>query len=299
VTKHGERPISTALELSEASLLGTAMCGSLILDNRLRAVVIKGPLATKRGLRPPRPSADIDILTDDVGAAVCVEVLGKRGWIVRPTDTSDVVPAHSSTLYHPSWNLDIDVHRWYPGFEAPRDQVLQLILDTSVVEDVAGVPVPAPSTTAMAVIQALHALRTPWNAQSKYELAHLQASQNLPGFEGMLAFANATGATGALRPFLEAAYSDRNGFPSLPEPSEAWANRLEGGVPGILRFHAIRKARGWRKFVLIYRALIPSRETMASMDIRLFNAPRREYWLAVWRRLITFFRQLAAVRRQH
>ncbi|WP_422933363.1 hypothetical protein [Sinomonas sp. P47F7] len=291
-------PTSATLCPNEGSLLATALCGHIIRSERLPAVVIKGPIATRWGLRPQRPSADVDVLTDARGERVMLRVLGARGWRLRPTDSSEIVASHSSTLYHPSWNVDVDVHSWYPGFEGETDAVLHEILLTAVIENVAGVDVPAAGKTAMAVIQMLHALRSPWLRQSQTDLAHLLASPSLPDFDALVEFADRTGATGALRPFLESAYGDRLAGRALAEPSAAWTERLGESVPGLLRWRAIQRARGWRRVSLVYRAVIPSRDTMASRDIQLASSGAARYWLAVWRRLFAFLRWLATSRRQ-
>ena len=298
VPKANREATSVSLDLREGSLLATAMCGHIIRTERLRAVVIKGPIATRWGLRPQRPSGDVDILTDLDGEVALMRILAVRGWRRRPTDSSEIVPAHSSTLYHPSWNVDIDIHTWYPGCEADRDDVLRRILSTSVQEHVAGVSVPVPGVAAMAVIQALHSLRSPWLSQSRADLAHLLASPDLPDFASVFEFAEATEATGALRPFLEAAYGDQLLDRPIAEPSAEWTSRLGERVPGLLRWRAIRRATGRRRLTLIYRAVIPSRETMASRDLRLAQGTAASYWLAVWRRIVSFLRWLVVSQRR-
>ncbi|WP_336853398.1 hypothetical protein [Sinomonas albida] len=289
---------SASLGHNGGALLATALCGHIIFSERLPAVVIKGPIATAWGLRPPRPSADVDILTDSFGEGVLLRILGERGWTCRPTDSSDIVPVHSSTVFHPSWDIDIDIHTWYPGFEATSREVLREVLSGSVVEQVAGVAVPAAGRTAMAVIQALHALRSPWLERSQADLEHLVSSPSLPSLDALLEFAEPTGATGALRPFLECAYGDQLDNRPLAEPSAAWTGRLAESVPGRLRWRAIRQAKGGRRAILLYRAVIPSRQTMASRDIQLLEAGRGRYWLAVWLRLFAFLRWLAAPQRR-
>jgi hypothetical protein len=122
--------------------------------------VIKGLIAEGHQLRPTRATADVDVLVDPEGFDELISALQRRGWHERiHLWLFDRLEEHSMTLIHDQWPVDIDVHRYYPGFLLPPAQVFDELWSHRQEFTLAGQPVDGTDAAAAAAIVALHALR--------------------------------------------------------------------------------------------------------------------------------------------
>lgn len=201
---------TTTLHQQEAVLLAHALVARLADDVGARVLFIKGPTAVALGVRPDRPSTDVDVLADRAGFVTLCAALEDCGWQRRIVGTglrhaADLTFEHSAHFIHPQWPCDLDVHFSFPGFLAPEAEVFEALWATRTTVEVAGRAVPSPSTSGQALVVALHALRDPDKSTSQQDLATLKtaASSWPPGTLTRLAeLAVATGASDSARSFL-------------------------------------------------------------------------------------------------
>lgn len=151
---------SGTFELDAATQLAHAMAAAIARGLGVRALSLKGPIASHYSLRPPRASADADILIEPERFAEYCSALESRGWHTRVgRETPALMPQHSMTYIHPEWPCDIDVHWMFPGFFADAAEAFDALWSSREQVSVAHCPVQAPSKAGSAVIMALHAER--------------------------------------------------------------------------------------------------------------------------------------------
>ena len=169
----------TALSTPEAVLLAHALVARLADDAGARVLFIKGPTAVAQGVRPPRPSSDVDVLVEPQSFEAVCAALERCGWELRAPDSSlqhagDLAFEHSAHYIHRQWSTDIDVHYLFPGFLAPPQQVFDALWSRRDSVQIAGVAVPAPDRLGQSLVVALHALRDPQFELSRQDLDHLE-----------------------------------------------------------------------------------------------------------------------------
>lgn len=266
-----DEPIRLSLTLEESIALLTAQSHFWAHRAGIDVLVLKGPLAVEAGLRPSRPSADVDILLRPSDAAIFDRILSDLGWLPRPHDDSSAFMYHSESYYHRSWSVDIDVHHEFPGFEEEPEAVFDYMWNRRCNAVIAGVTVEVPDLPAMATIQALHALRSPWKPQHQGDLDFLSQSSHLPPVEEIVAFGHATKCLGELQPWLQEIAPD---LPDtlFPAVDADWLRRQDEEVPGVARLKAAAHEPWHRKPLAWFRVFFPSRTSLAVRDINLLSA---------------------------
>lgn len=171
-----ESTLSTDLSQRDAVALAHALVAEAAQRSGVRAVVIKGPVAATYGLRRDRVSADVDVLVEPQGVAILKDELVRRGWH-PPVERSvpRVLEQHSITLVNDVWPCSIDVHRSFPGLFADPEVTFDVLWRGRTVVQMGHLPISAPSRAGMAVILALHSLRSPTEVRSRTELPWLSA----------------------------------------------------------------------------------------------------------------------------
>lgn len=149
------------LALAEAVPLASALVDHTASRAGVRTLLIKGASLEHHGLRPPRTSADVDVLVDPVGLDDLLAALAGLGWKRR----SDVFPTqrdapHAITLVHPEWPCDLDVHRFFPGFLADPAAVFDALWTSSTRIRIAHVLCRIPDAVHSALIYKLNLLRS-------------------------------------------------------------------------------------------------------------------------------------------
>jgi hypothetical protein len=148
------------LHLAEAVPLGYAVLAQLAEDVGARALAIKGPILSLQGLREPRQSVDIDVLVHPDDFAGLTSALNSIGWRDDHVyGTPTLVPRHSVNHRHPHWPLEVDVHKFFPGFLADPVRVFDVMWARRVEVEVAHRQVPTLDRVAHAALAALHYLR--------------------------------------------------------------------------------------------------------------------------------------------
>ena len=263
-----KRADEAQLSIPEAVLLGHALVARVADSLGIRAFFIKGPASVLQGLRPPKISADVDVLVSPTDLEPLLSGLQGRGWRKRPVDPDErSLPRHSTTLDHPSWPCCIDVHFRFPGMErAPSDCFEAMWSHTEVLE-LAGREVRVPSKALGIVILALHALRSAHTPSCRQELDFLQYLTEQENHTlAVLELSTATGSLAAMRPFL----GDILPAPASvdwPQASVEWRNRQMAKEPGSARIIAILQAPLRDKPGILFRAVFPAPEVHLTRDI--------------------------------
>lgn len=197
-------PHEAAVELAVA--LAFDACASA----GTHGLIIKGIASQRQGLRATRKVGDVDVLVPPGARESVADVLRARGWETRSEDADHVTfPRHSVTLYHWAWPCDIDVHDRFPGVEAPTTDAFGYLWDGRTTFIAAGHVVTTLAPAAHVVVLALHSLRTLDRQRHREDLHDLVAlvSGAATGEQytatSVLRAANALGALGTARPFLE------------------------------------------------------------------------------------------------
>lgn len=152
----------TSLSIGEAVELAGALSALVARTCDIRALIVKGSTLEAQGLRPPWTSSDVDLLVHPDDHADLVAALGEHGWRPRPQSTSvALLSTHSSTLLHPDWPCDIDVHHRYPGFLTEPGTAFETLWARHVTLDFGHVSCAVPDRLSSLLIHALHRMRTP------------------------------------------------------------------------------------------------------------------------------------------
>ncbi|MEA5453394.1 nucleotidyltransferase family protein [Sinomonas sp. JGH33] len=280
-----------------------ALCHALVehvcQEAGLRALFIKGPGAAYSGLRDRRTSHDTDVLVHPAEIERLTLLLASRGWIERPRDPADdVFPQHSRSLYHHGWMTDIDVHTYFPGFEAPAGDVFGLLWGRRTPMPIAGRLVSIPDKPAGALVLALHLLRSPWLPETKGLLDGLarRCADIDPGV--LLHIAERGGGQAALRPFFEENLGLDLGEIDVPPPSREWMLRTTGQTSAAIRLIELVDAPWHRKPGMLRRALFPSRDALAAMNLHIVDEST-SLWRPRWRRLCQSLREIRSTLRSY
>lgn len=233
-------PPETGLSLNEATGLAAALAGAAAEASGTRMLLIKGESLAVHDLRPPRTSADIDVLIEPAGFDRFCAQLHSWGWRSRLGDRADFLfPIHSVTFVHDEWPCDIDVHRNFPGFLRPSEAVFEALWQRRHSLPRAAQGVLIPNKAGSVLVMALHAVRsTPANPRHADELNRLLAASGEwpPKLRGEIAeLAVATGCVQALREVwprlgLEVGH-DLDDVPSIAV--DEWRRRIEGKLPSV------------------------------------------------------------------
>lgn len=196
-----------ALTLEEAVALGYAVVIRVLSDSGVRALAIKGPFLAQQGLRPPKPSIDIDVLVEPAGFDTARAALEAIGWHDGGSyETPGIVPLHSVNHRHPHWPCEADLHRWFPGFLADPAAVFDVLWERRESGPLAHVELPVPDVVGHAALAALHYLRdreTAWGRSRLEELAERIERGWSPGQRSeLVAVAAETGSSHSLGPLL-------------------------------------------------------------------------------------------------
>jgi hypothetical protein len=264
---------TSTLQQQEAVLLAHALVARLAEKVGSRSLFIKGPTAVALGVRPDRPSTDVDVLLDRAGFTALCEQLEACGWQRRNAGSglhhaAELAFEHSAHFIHPEWPCDLDVHFSFPGFLAPEAEVFEALWEAHTTVVVAGRAVPSPSAQGQALVVALHALRDPDKPPSQQDLAHLRATASAwspADLEQLTGLAVATGASGSARTFLE----DVGAAAETDDPRYAarlaeWRARQHGFGRSTMWLVELRRAPWRDKAATLRRALLPPREHLVS-----------------------------------
>ena len=122
---------------------------------------------------------------------------------------------HSTTLRHPQWGCELDVHDRFPGFLAEPAEVFEALWERRTTARIAHRDVPCPDVVAHGAVAALHWLRDGWAEATQEKLDYLvralEPRLDDAGRADLVDFVRRTGSAEPLRPFLERLRGRRTG----------------------------------------------------------------------------------------
>lgn len=277
------------LNLAESRALVAAMIARISRDLDIDATLIKGPTPTVHGLRAPRESADVDVLTSPEGHQPLLTELMTRGWHPYAGDTTaHLIPQHSITLVHERWPLELDLHYRFPGFLKDPQVVFDLLWERRQTFEQAHQPVWIPDRNSSILIAALHYERAPEIHEASLEDLKVRVD-GLLNEEDLLDLANLAAQTGAadtLRDFLDGVGAPPVGVgTSDPADLAAWnLNRAGGRITGLAWLDEFRQASWFRRPAVLWRAVMFTED---ELRFKFPEAPAgpRGVWLARYWRL--------------
>ena len=291
---------SHELALAEAVPLAHALVARAAGDHDVRVLFIKGPVAAEQGLRPRRPSVDVDVLVDPMRRGLLAAVLDDLGWVdENPYLSPTVLPQHSLTHRHHSWPCELDLHDRFPGFFADPQAVFEALWSRRTTVRVAGQDIAAPDRAGHALVLALHSLRDPHEAWRQVDLHDLEqrlvADFTADDLRDLAVLARTLGAADTAAPFLRAVGAPPVGLGSTSAADlRAWRLRTEpSDTTAVSWVEELRHLppRAWPRY-LWYAAWLSEHELRLA-DPGLADEPRAIRH-ARWRR---FRRGLAAAPR--
>lgn len=242
----------------------------------IRVLSIKGEVLERQGLRAGRAASDVDVLVDPAKYSALVRVLSTHGWVDRdgrifvdlpPSGT--VLAPHARTLEHPDWPCHLDLHRYYPGFLRPAQEVFDLLWEAREGVEIAHGRCWAPDPIDHWLLASLHVARSHDSAQQR-DLEEKAANTLAGRFDRLIARAHSLGAAGPLRNSLERLTGIRPDVAESERPLlAAWTRRLDapGNLPDAF-VEQFREARGsTRARLLLREAWPPPRSVRAFHDI--------------------------------
>lgn len=268
------QPRADALSMSEAAPLLAGWLSWLLARQGTRFLLIKGVSLTRHGLRPARVSSDVDVLIapPDIGGAVTA--LREAGWQLRPvTYAQQRYSEHSVSLFHELWPIDIDVHRFFPGFLEDATHTFDVLWSRREEIQIAGIQSPIPDRHSSALILALHSYRG-LSAETRHrrESTALGVGLKLSQDDAcdMLALAVETGSDATLRDFLGALGVAVPPSGSTADPAlQEWNDRVHSPSRSAhMWWRLIHSARGAEKLRAVRYAVWPKAE---DLDILYFQ----------------------------
>jgi hypothetical protein len=292
--------VSSALRLEEAVDLGYALMARVAQDAGVRLLAIKGPVLALQGLRAPKRSVDVDVLVDPAGFDRMRAALEAVGWHDGGLhDTPHIVPMHSVTHRHPVWPLEVDVHRWFPGFLGDPQATFEALWERRSTVVLAHVELPAPDAVGHCAIAALHYLRdsaTEWSRGNLADLAERVATWDAGERVALGELASRTGSAETLAPFLRAVdvATGPSGVP-LVVSLDDWETRSDAETRQVLPWLVELRRRPWyrRPAYVLWSLWLTDDHFRTQSDVPL---TRREVMRARVARLRRGLRALPAAR---
>ncbi len=278
-------PLPTDHRLSgpESVMLAHACVAQVARTHDIRGLFIKGPSLSIQGLRPYRDSSDVDVLCDPRMVSPLIKALEQLGWKdLNPRRELISIVKHATAMVHDDWQCSVDIHRKFPGFCAPDQQVFEALWERRSSVVIAHQPIPTCDLHGASLVAALHLERNPELALTisdrEFLVAALQGRLNREGLRELAELAAATGAADTLAPFL-----DRVGAPAIgrgsSDPKEVadWNLHKAGkAAPGLVWLEELRQhpLRRWPQ--VVRRALaVMEPELLASRGVRTWPAKAR------------------------
>ncbi|RFA16452.1 hypothetical protein B7R22_02905 [Subtercola boreus] len=258
----------------------------------IRALVIKGPLAGRLGLRAERVSADADLLIEPGRLDELTAHLSHFGWYERPAGrVPRIVEAHSVSMIHDDWPIDLDLHSFWPGFLGEPAAVFDSLWSDRLELSQANAPVAAPGIAAGILILVLHSLRNPLTQHSGRvdTLESLRqaavATLSPSACETLVARAAELGAVQTAAPFLRLLGAEI--APDADPSDELTLWRVKSSTSGnvgawLLDF---RNAHGAQRVRIAQRALLPAPSDLRAQHPELPPGPHGVMlgWFRRWR----------------
>lgn len=256
-----------SMPMQQSVDLASALCQAVADEAGVRVLFLKGPAASRQGLRAPgHVSGDVDVLCTPGDRPAMEAGLRARGWRLRPVSTAArEFTTHSVTFIHDLWPCDIDLHTTFPGMLADPTTNFEALWRRREEHCFAGVPILTPDRSAQFLVLLLHGLRSPdlaRNAQ-QIEAARTTYTTGLTPEEraAVRALVVETQAAEPTQEFFRSV-GDPVEVPSRPSPGYAlW--QLKTGPSRTESWMVLAlNTRGPRRLRILFRAAFPTRADM-------------------------------------
>lgn len=295
-------PFSTA----EAVALGTALVAHVAQAQGIRALIVKGPLATQLSIRPEESSSDVDVIVEPQSFDQLVQKLATFGWQERYNFPGhpQIVDQHSVSLSHSQWPCDIDIHHTWPGFFVDSECAFDRLWAAKTELSIAHQPVFLPGLDHHCLIMALHALREPHSTRGRSQYPfileflrkqYLGTSKE----QDLIREIEELDCVYPLAPLIEDLGLDLEVNMVAPEAMRLWNIRSQH-QPSLTWVFAFTEAPILKKPSVIWRAVFPHKAALrykfpelTSQRFGLFKAWWKRLFLALpnLRKSITIIRQ--------
>ncbi|KYH45852.1 hypothetical protein AZH51_09200 [Branchiibius sp. NY16-3462-2] len=246
--------------------LGHALVADVAEQLHLPALLIKGVAAVQQGLRDEDyVPGDVDVLCSPDRAPELIDALAARGWRLRPESAAHArFVTHSTTLLHPEWPCDIDVHTSFPGFFADPDVVFEALWQHRERHEIAGVGLWAPDYPAHALIVLLHGLRSPTLYKNAEEVTNSRLRFGAMSDTERAAVQDLIRRTRASEVVADVLNPIGWQIEVPEQPSAQFVRwKLSSGPTNTEGWLvAIAEARGTDRLRVIYRAVLPARDDL-------------------------------------
>lgn len=205
--------------------LAQALVDHVAAEAQIRVLALKGATLEHHGLRRPRTSSDADVLVAPGSGAELERLLARSGWQVRyERDVPAILPRHSTTLLHPRWPIDLDLHWYFPGLHADPEEAFETLWRHREAIVLAGREVTCLDLPASALVAAVHCARYPRSAPHQHELAQIEArlAAETDGAAAVAALARETRAVSVLRTLLRDLGQDPGPDDLSADERETW-----------------------------------------------------------------------------
>jgi hypothetical protein len=239
------------LRLEEAVPLVSALLATRAEANGIRVLVVKGPVAALQGLRPAKPSGDVDVLVEPDRHAALVEVLRQDGWVPRPPLKRALLMAeHSVTMRHEMWPCELDLHGYWPGLLAGPAPAFEALWSGRTAAVLADTTVPVCGIAHHAGVLALHSIRNGPGRDVDPDWHPLVSAASNFSIGEKLELADMAAAAGAIQtlaPFLRAIGAPEvPGAPIARRDLQAWhLFSSTTGMPSVAWVHALLHTKMW------------------------------------------------------
>lgn len=262
-------PEVVELRLDEANELLSAWATQRASERAIRILVIKGRSLSHYGLRPPRTSADVDVLVEPARFGEYCNAILDAGWAEIPgTFASDALTLHSRSFRRTGWPNSFDVHSYYPGFLVAPHAAFDALWARRGTLEFAHRECPVPDRASSILILALHSLRgADQQPRHRDELAAVMALTLTEADRADLAAAaRETGADVALRdilPVLGVSVDVSSDDLRTPQYREWHRKTVEAHGAAASWLSLFGRSRWQDKPRVLWKAVWPSRDDFA------------------------------------
>ena len=173
---------------AEYLTLACAACQEVARRSEVDALFVKGVVAQRQFPTRARAGSDVDVLVRPDHLDRFVGALQSAGWVLMRESNELDLSNHAVVLEHAVFACTVDVHRNFPGFEAPAGEVFEAMWAGREAVEVAGRPVEVPSPVHHGMLLIVNAARSEGSQEARTVWESWSPSERDQARQGMAAF---------------------------------------------------------------------------------------------------------------